>query len=98
MQDGNTSAVGADYGIGTRQAIEYLVGLGHKAIGFIGFPNSEKYRTYWQTLKKLELPYNPHLVQFLQLPNVEPGILSGFQCNAGDACFGLAADRRYRNQ
>ncbi len=78
VQDGNTSAVGADYGIGTAQAIEYLVGLGHKAIGFIGFPNSEKYRTYWQTLEKLELPYNPHLVQFLQLPNVEPGILSGF--------------------
>lgn len=79
VQDGNTSAVGADYGIGTTQAIEYLVNLGHKAIGFIGFPNSEKYRTYWHTLEKLELSYNPHLVQFLQLPNVEPGILSGFR-------------------
>jgi DNA-binding LacI/PurR family transcriptional regulator len=79
VQDGNTSAVGADYGIGTTQAIEYLASLGHTAIGFIGFPNSEKYRTYWRTLESLGLAYNPHLVQFLQLPDVEPGILSGFR-------------------
>jgi DNA-binding LacI/PurR family transcriptional regulator len=26
----------------------------------------------------LDLPYNPHWVQFLQLPDVEPGILAGF--------------------
>jgi len=78
VQDGNASAVGADYAIGTRQALEYLAEIGHKDIGFIGFPNSEKYRAYWQTLEKLDLRYNPHLVQFLSLPDVEPGILAGF--------------------
>ncbi|MCI0419865.1 MAG: GntR family transcriptional regulator, partial [Acidobacteria bacterium] len=77
--DGNTSAVGADYASGTRQALEHLAGLGHTEIGFIGFPNSEKYQTYWQTLESLDLRYNPHFVQFLQLPDVEPGILAGFR-------------------
>lgn len=76
--DGSTSAVGPDYASGTRQALEYLVGLGHRKLGFVGFPNSEKYQTFWQTLEQLELRYNPHWVQFLQLPDVEPGILAGF--------------------
>lgn len=79
VQDGNTSAVGADYAIGTRQAVEYLAGLGHKSIGFIGFPNSEKYRTYWRTLDNMDLRYNPQFVNFLQLQDVEPGILAGFR-------------------
>jgi DNA-binding LacI/PurR family transcriptional regulator len=79
VYDGNASAVGADYAVGTRQAINYLAGLDHRSIGFIGFPNSEKYKAYWQTLQALGLAYDPHLVQFLQLPDVEPGILSGFR-------------------
>jgi DNA-binding LacI/PurR family transcriptional regulator len=79
VHDGNTRAVGADYAIGTRQAVEYLANLGHTAIGFIGFPNSDKYKVYWQTLESLGLSYNPHLVQFLQLRDVEPGIVSGFR-------------------
>ena len=29
-------------------------------------------------LEKLDLRYNPHWVQFLQLPDVEPGILAGY--------------------
>lgn len=76
--EGNTSAVGPDYASGTRQALEHLVGLGHRDVGFIGFPNSEKYQTFWSKLEKLELRYNPQWVQFLQLPDVEPGLLAGY--------------------
>lgn len=76
--DGNTSAVGPDYAHGTRQALEYLVSLGHREVGFVGFPNSEKYQTFWKKLEKLDLRYNPQWVHFLQLPDVEPGILAGY--------------------
>jgi DNA-binding LacI/PurR family transcriptional regulator len=76
--DGSTSAVGPDYASGTRQALQHLVELGHRHVGFVGFPNSEKYQTFWQKLEQLDLRYNPHWVQFLQLPDVEPGILAGF--------------------
>jgi LacI family transcriptional regulator len=79
VQDENASVVGPDYVSGTRQALEHLAALGHRRIGFVGFPNSEKYRAYWQTLEGLGLPYNPHHVQFLHLPDVPPGILAGFQ-------------------
>ena len=73
-----TSAVGADYASGTQQALSHLAHLGHTRIGFIGFPNSEKYQAYWRTLERLELAYNPHLVQFLNLPDLAPGIIEGF--------------------
>jgi len=76
--DGNTSAVGPDYASGTRQALEHLVSLGHRHVGFVGFPNSEKYQTFWRKLEELELRYNPQWVQFLQLPDVEPGIMAGY--------------------
>ncbi|HYI93003.1 MAG TPA: GntR family transcriptional regulator [Bryobacteraceae bacterium] len=79
VQDENATAVGPDYGSGTRQALEHLAGLGHRQIGFIGFPNSEKYRAYWQTLDALDLRYRPQFVHFLHLPDVPPGILAGFQ-------------------
>jgi len=76
--DGSMSAVGPDYASGTKQALEHLVSLGHRKVGFVGFPNSEKYQTFWRKLEKLDLRYNPHWVQFLQLPDVEPGILAGY--------------------
>ena len=57
----------------------YLSGRGHRQIGFIGFPNSEKYVVYWQSLATLELPYLPHFVEFLQLPDLQPSILSGYR-------------------
>lgn len=79
VQDGNTSAVVADYASGTKQAVEHLAELGHQEIGFVGFPNSEKYRAYWQTLGALSLRYDPRFVQFLQLSEVEPGIVVGFR-------------------
>jgi DNA-binding LacI/PurR family transcriptional regulator len=79
VQGENATAVGPDYGSGTRQALEHLASLHHRQIGFIGFPNSEKYRAYWQTLDALDLPYRPQFVHFLHLPDVPPGILAGFQ-------------------
>lgn len=79
VDDDNASAVGPDYASGTRQALEYLAALGHTKVGFIGFPNSEKYQTYWQTLEKLDLGYNAHFVHFLQLPDLAPGIVAGYQ-------------------
>ena len=72
------SAVGADYGSGTRQALEHLASLGHRRIGFIGFPNSAKYQTYWQTLDRLDLSYKPQWVHFFQLPDLAPGIVAGY--------------------
>ena len=57
----------------------YLSGLGHRQIGFIGFPNSEKYVVYGQSLAILELPYLPHFVEFLQPPDLQPSILSGYR-------------------
>jgi LacI family transcriptional regulator len=72
------SAVGADYGSGTRQALEHLAQLGHTRIGFIGFPNSEKYQSYWQTLEQLEIAYRPQWVYFFQLPDLAQGIVAGY--------------------
>jgi LacI family transcriptional regulator len=73
------SAVGADYGSGTRQALEHLAALGHTRIGFIGFPNSEKYQAYWRTLERLDIAYKPQWVYFFQLPDLAPGIVAGYQ-------------------
>jgi LacI family transcriptional regulator len=72
------SAVGADYSSGTRQALEHLAALGHRRIGFIGFPNSAKYQAYWQTLDRLDLSYKPEWVYFFQLPDPAPGIVAGY--------------------
>lgn len=79
VEGDKTSAVGADYASGTQQALSHLAELGHTRIGFIGFPNSEKYQAYWRTLERLDLTYNPHFVHFLNLPDLAPGIVEGFQ-------------------
>jgi LacI family transcriptional regulator len=71
-----------DYADGTRQAVRYLAGLGHREIGFIGFPGSEKYEAFWRALEELGLPYSPRFVQFLQVPDLAPSALSGYQCAA----------------
>ncbi|MEO7142157.1 MAG: GntR family transcriptional regulator, partial [Bryobacteraceae bacterium] len=76
LLDESGSAVGFDYAGGMRRAIAYLHGLGHREIGFVGFPNSEKYIAYWQTLAALGLAYDPRFVEFLQLPDLQPSILS----------------------
>jgi len=79
LLDDTNSSIGFDYAGGMRQAVTYLSGLGHRQIGFIGFPNSEKYVVYWQSLATLGLPYLPHFVEFLQLPDLQPSILSGYR-------------------
>src|SRR5690606_8321918 len=51
MSEGPASqlSVRIDYAAGTRAAMDHLYQLGHRRIGFIGFPGSERYRAYWQT-------------------------------------------------
>jgi LacI family transcriptional regulator len=79
LLDENASSIGFDYAGGMREAILYLHGLGHRQIGFVGFPNSEKYVAYWQTLAGLGITYDPRFVEFLQLPDLQPSILSGYR-------------------
>ena len=67
------------YGAGTREAVRHLVGLGHREIGFIGFPASEKYEAFWHALEENGVPYAPRFVQFLQLPDLAPSAITGFQ-------------------
>lgn len=79
LLDDTNSSIGFDYAGGMRQAVTYLSGLGHRQIGFIGFPNSEKYVAYWQSLATVGLQYQPHFVEFLQLPDLQPSILAGYR-------------------
>jgi LacI family transcriptional regulator len=79
LLDETNSSIGFDYAGGMRQAVTYLSGLGHRQIGFVGFPNSEKYIVYWQSLAALGLPYQPNFVEFLQLPDLQPSILAGYR-------------------
>ena len=79
LLDDTNSSIGFDYAGGMRQAVTYLSGQGHRQIGFIGFPNSEKYVVYWQSLATLGLQYQPHFVEFLQLPDLQPSILAGYR-------------------
>jgi LacI family transcriptional regulator len=79
LTDDQSASVGFDYAEGMRQAVTYLHGLGHQKIGFIGFPNSEKYVAYWQTLASLGLRYEPRWVVFLQLPELQSSVLSGYR-------------------
>ena len=79
LLDESEGSIGFDYAGGMRQAIAYLHGLGHRRIGFVGFPNSEKYVAYWQTMAALGLTYEPRFVEFLQLPDLQPSILSGYR-------------------
>lgn len=79
LLDDSNNVIGFDYAGGMRQAVTYLSGLGHRQIGFIGFPNSEKYVAYWQSLAAFEIPYQPNFVEFLQLPDLQPSILAGYR-------------------
>ncbi len=79
LLDDTSSSIGFDYAGGMQQAVTYLSGLGHRHIGFIGFPNSEKYVVYWQSLMALGLQYEPNFVEFLQLPDLQPSILAGYR-------------------
>ncbi len=79
LLDDRTASVGIDYASGMRQAVNYLHSLGHRKIGFIGFPNSEKYIAFWQTLASLGVRYEPRWVVFLQLPDLQSSMLSGYR-------------------
>ncbi|MCL6544762.1 MAG: GntR family transcriptional regulator [Bryobacteraceae bacterium] len=69
-----------DYAGGTREAVKHLAELGHRDIGFIGFPGSRKYEAFWRSLEEFGLPYSPRFVQFLQMPELAPSVLAGYQC------------------
>jgi GntR family transcriptional regulator of arabinose operon len=75
----NMISVRVDYPAGTRTAIDHLHQLGHQAIGFIGFPDSRKYRAYWESLEALGLPYQPRWVVMLQRFDLQAGILAGYE-------------------
>lgn len=79
LLDDRSASVGFDYAGGMRQAITYLHGLGHRDIGFIGFPNSEKYVAFWQMLAALGLRYEPRWVTFLELPELQASGLAGYR-------------------
>jgi LacI family transcriptional regulator len=79
LLEDRSASVGFDYAEGMRQAVTYLHGLGHRKIGFIGFPNSEKYIAFWKTLASLGLGYEPRWVVFLQLPDLQSSMLSGYR-------------------
>ena len=72
-------SIRADYFTGTRLAIHRLHEAGHRDIGFIGFADSQKYRAYCQALKELRIPYEPDFVDFLELFDLPPAILAGYQ-------------------
>ena len=78
LPDQAEDSVRIDYASGTRQAIEHLKAMGHEAIGFIGFPGSEKYEAYWQSLEGCGLPYNPRFVQLLSVSDLLPGMMAGY--------------------
>jgi DNA-binding LacI/PurR family transcriptional regulator len=59
-------------------AVNYLYENGHRRIGFIGFSGSQKYEGYWTSLEQLGLQYDPRQIEFLQLLDLQPGILAGY--------------------
>ena len=74
----DTISVRVDYTGGTRRAVEYLKDLGHEQIGFVGFSDSQKYRSYWESLEAFELEYQPRDMVLLQLLDLPGGILAGY--------------------
>ncbi len=74
-----TGTVRIDYASGVRAAVEHLRSLGHRSIGFIGFPGSEKYEAYWQSLEADGLSYNPRHVCLLSSTEPAPGMVTGYQ-------------------
>jgi len=61
----NMPFVDVDHYKGSCRAVEYLLELGHRRIGFIGMPETsftgrERYRGYLDTLKSRNIPVAPH--------------------------------------
>lgn len=72
-----------DYEAGAKLAVDYLYRYGHRRIGYIGFSGSQKYEGYWNSLERLGLTYDPRQVEFLQLLDLQPGILAGYHAMRG---------------
>ncbi len=72
------SSITIDYPAGMGQAIRHLHELGHRRIGFVGFAGSDKYISFWNALEALRISYHPRWVEFLQVGDLEPGMLAGF--------------------
>lgn len=79
VDDESADAVRIDYSGGIRQAVGHLGTLGHEAIGFIGFPDSRKYESFWQSLEACGLRYDPRYMRFLSVSTLEPGMVAGYQ-------------------
>jgi DNA-binding LacI/PurR family transcriptional regulator len=67
LQEGLVSEVTSDNYMGGRQAVEYLVQMNHRVIGFISGPDfwasvEDRHRGYRETLEKHGIPYRPELV------------------------------------
>lgn len=67
-----------DYQAGARAALDHLIAFGHREIGFIGFPHSQKYEAYWQRIEQAGLRYHPRFVEFLEPANLMTSTLAGF--------------------
>lgn len=78
IEGDNADSVQIDYPTGIRQAIEHLKALGHRSVGFIGFPESHKYEAFWQSLEECGLAYEPRHTRFFSASYPEPGALAGF--------------------
>ncbi len=76
---GQPESIRIDYESGTRAAMDHLVGLGHRDIGFIGFPHSHKYEAYWRRLEEAGLRYQPRSVEFLEASNLMDSTAAGFR-------------------
>jgi DNA-binding LacI/PurR family transcriptional regulator len=76
---GNLLSVRADYAAGTCLAMDHLRRLGHERIGFVGFADSQKYSAYCDALRELRIAHAPELVSFLEVFDLPPAILAGYQ-------------------
>jgi DNA-binding LacI/PurR family transcriptional regulator len=76
---GDLVSVQADYARGTCLAMEHLRELGHTRIGFIGFADSQKYRAYCEAGKRFRIAHDPNRVEFLEIFDLPPAILAGYQ-------------------
>jgi DNA-binding LacI/PurR family transcriptional regulator len=78
VSDEQLPTVAIDYASGVNAAVDHLVELGHRNLGFIGFPASAKYDAFWQALERHGLAYHPNQVRFLNVAELEPGIAAGY--------------------
>ncbi len=79
--DGKHSAVLIDNVYSGKEAVEYLIGLGHRKIGFIGgdidHPSiNERYQGYKQALENAQIPYSDNFIFLENNTTQEDGYIS----------------------